>query len=96
MSVSPNISTGYGIVAKNLMKGFLKNKVDIKQLGLQTTGVPYGKEKDWLLPIKDDIHGSDAFQYYIQDLGIDCAITILDHWVPVYHYIPPVLKKSNC
>ena len=57
MCVSPGISTGYGIVAQNLMKGFLKNKVDIKQLGLQTPSTPLGKEKEWLLPVMNDVYG---------------------------------------
>jgi len=96
MSISPNISTGYGVVAKNLMKCFLKKKVDVKQLGLQTVGEPYGKEKEWLLPMKEDIYGSDALQHYIPLFGIDAVITIMDHWVPYHHYIPGLLKQLNC
>jgi len=93
MCVSPNITTGYGILGNNLIKGFLKNKVDIKYLGLQTIGA---QEKDWLLPMKEDIYGIDALQYYIPLLGINYVITIMDHWVPYYHYLPGVLKNLKC
>jgi len=90
MSTSPNISTGYGIVSNNLMKGLLKKGIDIKQLGLQTIG---HTKKDWLLPIMDDIYGADALEFYIKLYGIDYVITILDNWIPHYHYIPTLLKK---
>jgi len=93
MCVSGNISTGYGVVGKNLIKGFLKNKVDIKYLGLQTIGA---QEKEWLLPMKEDIYGSDALQYYIPFFEIDYVITIMDHWVPYYHYLPKLLKDLKC
>jgi len=68
MCVSPGVTTGYGLVSKNLMKGFLKNKVDIKQLGMQTQYIPLGKEKEWLLPTLNDVFGADALQYYIPSL----------------------------
>ena len=93
MSTSPNITTGYGTVSHNLMKGFLKNKVDIKMLGMQTIGL---QEKDWLLPVLNDIYGSDALQQYVQHFEIDAIITILDNWVQSYAYIPPLLKKLKC
>jgi len=91
--VSPSITTGYGVVGKNLIKGFLKNKVDMKYLGLQTLGL---QEKDWLLPMKEDIYGSDALKTYIPYFGINYVITIMDHWVPYYHYIPGLLKQLKC
>ena len=93
MSTSPSITTGYGILSNNLMKGFLKNKVDCKMLGLQTIGL---QEKDWLLPVLNDVFGSDALQYYIQSLGIDALITVLDNWVQSYAYIPNLLKQLKC
>ena len=93
MCTSPNITTGYGILANNLMKGFLENKVDIKQFGMQTVGL---QEKKWLLPTLNDVFGSDALQHYVQYYGIDAVVTILDTWVQVYHYIPGLLKKLNC
>ena len=96
MSVSPGISTGYGIVAHNLMKGFLKNKVDIKQLGMQTTSTPLGKEKKWLLPVFNDIFGSDALKYYIPSLGIDYVVSIIDNFAPPYFYVPELIKKLRC
>ena len=93
MSTSPSITTGYGILSNNLMKGFLKKKVDIKMLGLQTIGI---QEKDWLLPVLNDVFGSDALQYYIQSLGIGALITVLDNWVQSYAYIPNLLKQLKC
>ncbi len=96
MGVSPNISTGYGIVAKNLMKGFLKNKVDIKQLGFQTVGEPYGKEKEWLLPIRNDVFGADALQHYIPLFGIDYVLSIIDNFAPPYFYVPKLVKQLGC
>jgi len=93
MSTSPSITTGYGILSNNLMKNFLKKKIDIKMVGLQTIGL---QEKDWLLPILNDVFGSDALQYYIQSFKIDALITILDNWVQSYHYIPSLLKQLKC
>ena len=93
MSTSPNITTGYGILSNSLMKNFLKQKVDIKMLGLQTIGI---QEKEWLLPVLNDVFGSDALQEYIQHYEIDALITILDNWVQSYAYIPPLLKKLKC
>jgi len=93
MSTSPNITTGYGILSDNLMNGFLKKKVDIKMLGLQSVGL---QEKEWLLPVLNDVFGSDALQHYVQYNSVDAVITILDNWVQSYHYIPSVLKKLHC
>jgi len=89
MSTSPNITTGYGIVSKNLMEG-LKDKVDIKMLGLQNIG---HQKEDWNLPILNDIYGSDALEFYIKLYGIDYIITILDNWAPQYSYLPNLIKK---
>ncbi|GAH47969.1 unnamed protein product, partial [marine sediment metagenome] len=61
MSTSPNITTGYGIVSKNLMKGLLKKKIDIKMLGLQNLG---HQKEEWNLSIMDNIYGADALEFY--------------------------------
>jgi len=90
MSTSPPLTTGYAVVANNLMKGFLKKGVDIKQFGLQTLGHP---KEDWLLPVMDEIYGSDAIQFYSKLYEMDYLITILDHWVAQYSYLPGLLKR---
>ena len=96
MCVSGNISTGYGVVAKNLMKGFLKNKVDIKHLGMQTVGTPSGEEKKWLLPVLNDVYGADALQHYIPSLRIDYVLSIIDNFAPPYFYVPNLIKPLGC
>ena len=96
MAVSPGVTTGYGMVAHNLMKGFLKNKVDIKQLGMQTPSTPLGKEKKWLLPVLNDIYGADALQHYIPSLGIDYVVSIIDNFAPPYFYVPKYVKQQGC
>ena len=96
MCVSPGISTGYGVVSHNLMKGLLKNKVDIKQLGLQTPSTPLGKEKKWLLPVLNDVYGADALQHYIPSLGIDYVLSIIDNFAPPYFYVPKLIKQLGC
>lgn len=93
MSTSPSITTGYGIVSNNLMKGLLKKNLDIKMLGLQTIGHP---KEEWLLPIMDDIYGKDALNFYINLFKIKYLITIIDNWVPSYHYLPELIKNLNC
>ena len=90
MTTSENITTGYGIVAKNLMKGLLKNKVDIKFLGLQNIG---HQKEEYNLPMLDDIYGSDSLDFYTKLYGIDYVLTILDNWVSPYAYLPNLLKE---
>ena len=89
MSTSPNITTGYGIVSNNLMK-FLKDKIDIKMLGLQNIG---HQKEEWNLSMLEDIYGSDALEFYCKLYGIDYVLTILDNWVSPYSYLPDLLKK---
>ncbi len=96
MGVTSGISTGYGVVSMNLMKGFLKNKVDIKQLGMQTQSTPLGKEKEWLLPTLTDVFGSDALKNYIPSLGIDYVLSIIDNFAPPYFHIPKLIKQLGC
>ena len=89
MSTSPNITTGYGIVSNNLMK-FLKDKIDIKMLGLQNIG---HQKEEWNLSVFDDIYGSDALEFYAKLYEIDYVLTILDNWVQPYAYLPELLKN---
>lgn len=89
MSTSPNITTGYGIVSNNLIK-FLKDKIDIKMLGLQNIG---HQKEEYNLPMLDDIYGSDALDFYTKLYGIDYVLTILDNWVSPYAYLPNLLKE---
>ena len=90
MSTSPSITTGYGIVSKNLMKGFLKKNIDIKMLGLQNLG---HQEKEWNLPVLDGIYGNDALEFYTKLYGINSLITILDNWLPQYEWLPNYIKR---
>jgi len=92
MSTSPNITTGYGVVSKNLMERLVK-KIDIKMLGLQNIG---HQKEEWNLPVLDDIYGSDAIEFYTKIFDIDYLITILDNWVQPYSYIPSLLKRLKC
>ncbi len=91
-STSPNISTGYGILTKNVCERLIKKGVDLKILGMQNIGY---QEKEYNLPMLDDVYGSDAIQFYSKLYNIDYLITVLDNFVPVYHYIPPLLKRLN-
>lgn len=90
MSTSVGISTGYGVLCNNLMKGLLKKKVDVRMLGMQNIG---HQKEEWNLPILDDVYCQDALHFYTKLYGIDYVITVLDHFVPVYHYIPDLLKQ---
>ncbi len=89
-STSSNISTGYGILTKNVCERLIKKGVDLKILGMQNLGY---QSKEWNLSMLDDVYGQDSLQFYTKIYGIDYVITVLDHFVPVYHYIPDLLKK---
>ena len=91
-STSPNISTGYGILTKNVCERLIKKGVDLKILGMQNIGY---QEKEYNLPMLDDIYGSDSIQFYSKLYNIDYLITAFDNFVPVYHYIPSLLKRLN-
>jgi len=90
MSTSSHLTTGYGIVAKNVMKGLLKNNIDCKMLGLQNLGHQSDESQ---LPILDDIYGQDAVEFYTKLFKIDYIITVLDNWIPQYAYIPNLFKR---
>jgi len=90
MSTSVGITTGYGIVSKNLMKGLLKKNIDIKMLGLQNLG---HQKEEWNLPVLDNIYGADALEFYTKLYGIDSLITILDNWLPQYEWLPNYIKR---
>ncbi len=90
MSTSANITTGYGIVSKNLMKGLLKKNIDIKMLGLQNLG---HQKEEWNLPILDGIYGNDSLEFYTKLYRIDSLITILDNWLPQYDWLPNYIKR---
>lgn len=90
MTTSSSITTGYGILGKNLIKGLLKEKVDIKYLGGQNIG---HQKEDYQLSILDDIFGSDALDFYTKLYGIDYVLTIIDNWAQPYHYLPKLLKQ---
>ena len=92
MATSQNISTGYGIVAKNLMNHLPKHNIDIKQLGMQNLG---HQSDDSQLPIMDDLYGQDAVEFYTKLFQIDYIITVLDNWIPQYAYIPNLFKRLN-
>ncbi len=89
-STSKNISTGYGILTNNVVERLIKKGVDIKLFGMQTLG---HQKEEWNLPVLDDIYGSDAIQFYSKIYGIDYLISVIDHFVPVYHYLPGLLKS---
>ncbi len=89
-STSSNISTGYGILTKNVCERLIKKGIDLKILGMQNIG---NQKEEWNLSMLDDIYGQDSLQFYTKLYEIDYVITVLDHFVPVYHYIPDLLKK---
>jgi len=89
MSTSSHLTTGYGIVSKNLMKGLLKRKVDIKQLGLQNLGHQADESQ---LSVMDNIYGADALEFYTKFYKIDYLITILDNWLPQYEWLPSYIE----
>ena len=88
-STSKNISTGYGILTKNVGERLIKKGVDLKILGMQNIG---HQKEEFNLPMLDDVYGQDAIQFYTKLYEIDYVITILDNFVPIYHYIPNLLK----
>ena len=91
-STSSNISTGYGILTKNVCERLIKKGVDLKLLGMQNIG---HQKEEWNLPMLDDVYGQDSLQFYSKLYKIDYLITVIDNFVPVYHYIPSLLKKLN-
>ncbi len=88
-STSKNISTGYGILTKNVGERLIKKGVDLKILGMQNIG---HQKEEWNLPMLDDVYGQDSIQFYTKLYEIDYVITVLDNFVPTYHYIPNLLK----
>lgn len=89
-STSKNITTGYGVLSNNVVEGLIKKGVDIRLFGMQTLG---HQKEEWNLPVLDDIYGADAIQFYSKLYGIDYLISVIDHFVPVYHYLPGLLKS---
>lgn len=89
-STSKDVSTGYGILANNVVERLIKKGVDIKLLGMQNIG---HQKEEWNLSMLDDIYGQDALQFYTKLYEIDYVITVLDNFVSVYYYIPNLLKQ---
>ena len=89
-STSKNISTGYGILSNNIVERLIKKGIDIRLLGMQNLG---SQKEEWNLPMLDDIYGSDAIQFYSKLYGINYVISVIDHFVPPYHYLPGLLKS---
>jgi len=90
MSTSKELTTGYGIMTKNVVERLIKKDVDLRLLGLQNIG---HQKEEWNLPIIDDIYGQDAVEFYSRLFKIDYLITVLDNWIPQYYYLPGMLKK---
>ncbi len=90
MSTSTHLTTGYGIVSKNLLKGLRKKKVDLRMLGLQNLG---HQSKDFQLSIMDNIYGSDSLEFNTKLYGINSLITIIDNWLPQYEWLPNYIKR---
>lgn len=90
LSTSKNITTGYGILSKNVVEGLIKKGVDIRLLGMQTLG---HQKENFNLPMLDDIYGADSIQFYSKLYGINYVISVIDHFVPAYHYLPGLLKS---
>jgi len=90
MSTSSNITTGYGILTKNVVERLIKKGVNIKLLGMQNIG---HQKEEYNLPMLDDIYSSDALDFYTKLYGIDYVITVLDNFVSVYHYLPKLLRE---
>jgi len=89
-STSSNISTGYGVLTKNVCERLIKKGIDLKILGMQNIG---HQKEEWNLPLLDDIYGQDSLHFYTKIYEIDYVITVLDHFVPAWYYIPDLLKK---
>jgi len=89
-STSSNISTGYGILTKNVCERLIKKGVNLRVLGMQNIG---HQKEPWNLPMLDDIYAQDAIQFYSKLYEINYLISVIDHFVPAYGYLPELLKK---
>lgn len=91
MGTAPNQLVGYGKVVKALYLGLKQYPdLEVKVFGLQFVG---RQDNPDFLPIGDDIYGSDMLPIYLESHNTDILITIVDHWVPEFQYIPEVVKK---
>ena len=91
MGVSPNITSGYGKLSHYLYKNLKQYPdLEVKVFGLQFVG---RQDNPDFLPIGDDIYGSDMLPIYLESHNTDVLITIIDHWLPEFQYIPEVVNK---
>lgn len=92
---SPNLTVGYGKVIKYLRKGLAEHfgQENIFTMGLQTIGRIDSDPQ--LLPLGEDVYGTDILPIYIKEHEIDILITFVDNWSPEYHFIKDVVKATG-
>ena len=89
---SSNITSAFGKIVYNIVKGLRAKGFNVYELGLQNRGLQ--KEK-WRLPLIASPYGEDAFDYYCKKLDIDCIITLVDNWMPEFAWIPKSITKDK-
>jgi len=89
---SSNITSAFGKITYNVVRGLRAKGFNIYELGLQNRGLQ--KEK-WRLPLIASPYGEDAFDYYVKKLDIDCIITLVDNWMPSFSWIPKSITKDK-
>ncbi len=89
---SPNLSTGYGKLGKYLYQA-LNNEpnFEVWYLGLQMIGY---QENPHFLPIANST-GSNILPTYLKKIQPDIFISILDHWMPEWEYLQPLLSENK-
>ena len=92
ISDSPNMSTGYGIVTKNILR-HLSKEFNISCFGLHNQGQPIKFENYTVYGIKDHLYGKDILQNYINELNPDFIILLYDLFV--FDYLKTINFKNS-
>lgn len=90
MGTSKNLTTGYGKLGKYLFDG-LKKDYEVFYFGLQYIGL----QNKNVLPIGNQIYGSDVLATYILENKIDILITFVDMFDPNFAYINDVVRDTK-
>jgi glycosyltransferase involved in cell wall biosynthesis len=90
---TPTVSTGFGVVSKNILFNLPQEEWDIHILGINYLGDPHEYQRHWSIYPTGDTYGAGRIGYLLETIKPDCVFIINDPWV-VYKYIQ-IIKQHN-
>lgn len=87
---------GYSVVVERVNKILQESGHQIINYGMQSVHPPY-KDSDGIINVgvRYDGWGSDMMENLFRTYKVDCAISMLDIFVPNFGYFPDLVKRMN-